>query len=78
MLESISELDLNGIDWLIVGGESGTKSRPIKEEWVIELKNLAEEYKIPFFFKQWGGKNKKKNGSELQGKQYKEYPNVKV
>lgn len=74
LLESISNIDLQGIDWLIVGGESGVKSRPMEEKWVLELKELAEKQKIPFFFKQWGGFNKKANGSLLQGKYYKEYP----
>lgn len=74
LLESISDIDLNGIDWLIVGGESGAKCRPMKEQWVVELRNLAQEKNIPFFFKQWGGFRKRANGSELQGKHYKEYP----
>ena len=74
LLESISEIDLTGIDWLIVGGESGAKSRQLEEKWVIELRDLAQKAQIPFFFKQWGGFNKKANGSELQGKHYKEYP----
>ena len=77
LLESISEIDLAGIDWLIVGGESGPKSRKIDESWVVELRNLAQDNNIPFFFKQWGGTNKKKSGSLLQGKQYKQYPKTK-
>lgn len=74
LLSSIASINLNHIDWLIVGGESGSNCRPIKEDWVIELRDLAKQNKIPFFFKQWGGTNKKKNGSVLQGKYYKEYP----
>ena len=74
LLSSIASINLNHIDWLIVGGESGANCRPIKEDWVIELRDLAKQNKIPFFFKQWGGTNKKKNGSVLQGKYYKEYP----
>lgn len=74
LLESISDINLLGIDWLIVGGESGVKSRPMDESWVIELRDLAIKNNVPFFFKQWGGFNKKANGSELQGKYYKEYP----
>lgn len=77
LLESISEIDLNGIDWLIVGGESGHYSRVMKKEWVLELKDLAHQSNTAFFFKQWGGFNKKKNGSELDGKKYKEYPKIK-
>lgn len=76
LLESISTIDLSGIDWLIVGGESGQKSRPLKEEWVVELRDIALEKGIAFFFKQWGGLNKKKNGYMLQGKCYREYPNA--
>jgi protein gp37 len=74
LLESISGISLEGIHWLIVGGESGPKSRTMMEQWVIELRDLAKQHDVPFFFKQWGGINKKKNGSDLQGKQYKEYP----
>ncbi|MBR6983250.1 MAG: phage Gp37/Gp68 family protein [Ruminococcus sp.] len=78
LLESIDDIDLNGIDWLIVGGESGPCCRPLSEEWVVELKNLARKTNTAFFFKQWGGINKKKNGSKLRGKYYKEYPKVKL
>lgn len=77
LLESISEINLKGIDWLIVGGESGPQSRKMEESWVVELRNLSQENNIPFFFKQWGGTNKKKSGSLLQGKQYKQYPKTK-
>lgn len=78
LLESIADIDLNGIDWLIVGGESGHHSRQMEKEWVIELKDLANKSNTAFFFKQWGGFNKKKNGSELDGKKYKEYPKIKM
>ena len=74
LLESIADINLNGINWLIVGGESGAKCRPLEETWVIELRDLAKEKDIPFFFKQWGGFRKKDNGCELQGQTYKEYP----
>ena len=77
LLESINSIDLDGIDWLIVGGESGSNCRPLKKEWVIELKDLAEKNDTAFFFKQWGGFNKKKNGSELDGRYYREYPSKK-
>ena len=77
LLESIHEISLNGIDWLIVGGESGPGCRPIKKEWIIELKELAEKSKTAFFFKQWGGVHHSQAGSELDGCQYKEYPTVK-
>lgn len=74
LLESIASINLDGIDWLIVGGESGAKCRPMKESWVIQLRDLAKAKNIPFFFKQWGGFRKKANGSELEGQNYKEYP----
>ncbi len=78
LLSSLPNLNLNEIDWVIVGGESGTYARNMKEEWVLEIKNNCEKYKVPFFFKQWGGKNKKANGSELQGLFYKQMPNKKL
>lgn len=77
LLESISEINLDGIDWLIVGGESGAGSRPMEKEWVIELRDKAKETGTAFFFKQWGGTRKKKAGSELDGRHYKQYPKTK-
>lgn len=77
LLSDLDFLDLNGIDWLIVGGESGNQSRPIREEWVLNLKDKAAKSDTAFFFKQWGGKNKKKNGRLLEGRTYDEYPKIK-
>jgi protein gp37 len=74
LLGPLPDLDLKKIDWVIVGGESGPRSRPINEKWVIEIKNLCERKKIPFFFKQWGGVNKKKAGRLLLGKTWDNYP----
>lgn len=74
LLEDLPNMDLNFIDWVIVGGESGFKARPIKEDWVLDIKQQCEESKVPFFFKQWGGKKKKLAGRELQGKTYDEMP----
>jgi len=76
LLDSIKDIDLVGIDWLIVGGESGPGSRPMKEEWVKELRDKALEADVAFFFKQWGGTRKKKAGSLLDGKHYKQYPHI--
>lgn len=76
LLSPLQNLNLDGIDWLIVGGESGPEARPIQEDWVIQLRDKAKMAKTAFFFKQWGGTRKKKNGSLLQGEHYKEYPNV--
>ena len=78
LIGPLGKLDLNGIDWVIVGGESGRKPRPIKEEWVTEIQGQCRKAKVPFFFKQWGGKNKKKAGSVLRGKMYKETPMKKA
>ena len=74
LLSPLSDLNLDGIDWLIVGGESGPGYRRMDEKWVLELRDKAEKKNIPFFFKQWGGINKKKTGHLLEGKEYKQYP----
>ena len=74
LLESLEGINLEGIDWLITGGESGTGSRPVKEEWIKYLRDKAQENKVPFFFKQWGGVHPKQKGSCLEGKEYKEFP----
>jgi protein gp37 len=74
LIGSLGLLDLKGIDWVIVGGESGRKPRPIKEEWVIEIRDQCQEQGVPFFFKQWGGINKKLSGRLLAGRTYDEMP----
>lgn len=74
LLGSLKDISLEKIDWVIVGGESGPKSREIKKEWVLELKDLCEKDGVAFFFKQWGGINKKESGRMLDGKTYDEYP----
>ena len=74
LLSSLSPLELNGINWVIVGGESGNNARPVKDEWIYEIKEYCENFRVPFFFKQWGGKRKKKNGRLLNGKEYNHYP----
>ena len=68
LLESLGELDLNGIHWVIVGGESGPGARPMNEEWVWDIKEQCDAANVPFFFKQWGGVNKKKAGRLLDGR----------
>ena len=78
LLESIREINLSGIDWLIVGGESGANCRPLKKEWVIELRDKARETETAFFFKQWGGFHHTQAGSMLDGTYYKEYPQNKL
>ena len=74
LLTSLPNLDTNGIDWAIVGGESGSNARPMKEEWVIDIKNKCLKSNTAFFFKQWGGINKKKNGRLLQGRTWDAMP----
>jgi len=76
LLGPISSLSLEAIDWVIVGGESGPRSRPMKESWVVDIRNKCQEAKVPFFFKQWGGINKKKTGRELEGRTWDEMPSL--
>ncbi|GAH52983.1 unnamed protein product, partial [marine sediment metagenome] len=68
LLGPIPNLDLREIHWVIVGGESGPKARPIKEDWVVEIRDQCLAASVPFFFKQWGGLNKKRAGRLLQGR----------
>ena len=74
LLGSLPSLDLAGIDWVIVGGESGPRARPMDEEWVLEIRDQCVDQGVPFFFKQWGGTNKKKAGRILQGRTWDEMP----
>ena len=74
LLGPLPQIDLNGIDWVIVGGESGPKARPLRLEWVTDVREQCLRARVPFFFKQWGGVNKKKNGRLLQGRTWEEMP----
>lgn len=74
MITEIKDLSLDNINWVIVGGESGPGARPIKESWVTAIRDNCIKNQIPFFFKQWGGVNKKIAGCTLQGRQWKELP----
>ena len=74
LLSEITELDLTGIDWAIVGGESGPGARPMEEDWVHEIRQQCLENNVPFFFKQWGGTNKKKAGRTLLGQTWDSMP----
>ena len=74
MIGPTPDLDLSNIDWVIVGGESGPGARPIQKEWVEDVLSQCEKSETPFFFKQWGGVNKKKNGRLLNGKTYDGMP----
>ena len=70
----LPELRLDSIDWVIVGGESGPGARPMKEGWVLDIRDQCGAVDVPFFFKQWGGVNKKKTGRLLQGRLWDELP----
>ena len=74
LLGPLNNLNLNGIDWVIAGGESGRKPRPMNKGWVIDIRNRCSALDVPFFFKQWGGVNKKKAGRVLDGKIYNAMP----
>jgi protein gp37 len=74
LLGPIPKLELHNIHWAIVGGESGPGARPMQEEWVLEIRDQCKAVGVPFFFKQWGGVNKKKTGRELQGRAWDEMP----
>ncbi len=66
--------NIDGMDWVIVGGESGPRARPMKKEWIIDIRDACTQQNIPFFFKQWGGVNKKKTGRMLEGKTWNQMP----
>jgi protein gp37 len=74
LLSSISDISLEGLNWIIVGGESGPKCRTIKAEWIRLIRDLCTRKEIPFFFKQWGGTRKKSSGNILDGKIWTEVP----
>ncbi len=76
LLEDIGELDLAGIDWVIVGGESGPGARPMRKTWVQSIRKQCRSHGVPFFFKQWGGVRKKRNGRDLDGRLYDELPDT--
>jgi len=74
LLEDLGEIDLSGITWVIVGGESGPGARPMKKEWVVSIRKQCRMQGVAFFFKQWGGVRKAKSGRLLDGRTYDEYP----
>ncbi|HQZ26570.1 MAG TPA: DUF5131 family protein, partial [Verrucomicrobiales bacterium] len=71
------KLKLRGIDWVIVGGESGAKPRPMDPKWVLEIRDQCAKHDVAFFFKQWGGRNKKAAGRELEGVLHDDFPQAK-
>lgn len=76
LIGPLNKMNLKKIDWVIVGGESGHTPRTMDTEWVLDIKRQCEDNGIAFFFKQWGGKNKKVNGRLLNGKTYDEMPEI--
>jgi protein gp37 len=74
LLGRIGRLPLEGIDWVIVGGESGPGARPVRADWVRGIRDRCVARRVPFFFKQWGGVNKKTNGRMLDGRMWDELP----
>lgn len=74
LLSRIPRLPLSGVDWVIAGGESGPGARPMDAEWVRQIRDRCAEREVPFFFKQWGGTNKKKAGRVLDGRTWEEMP----
>jgi protein gp37 len=74
LLGPLPRLDLDGIDWVILGGESGPGARAMAEEWALDVRDQCRQAGVPFFFKQWGGKNKKKAGRLLEGQTWDQMP----
>lgn len=76
LIGPLRNLNLHSIDWVIVGGESGRKPRPMNPDWVLDIQEQCESADVAFFFKQWGGTNKKKAGRILNGRTYDEMPEI--
>ena len=78
LLEDSGTIDLRGIDWVIVGGESGPGARPMQKEWALSIRDRCRDAGVPFFFKQWGGTRKKRAGRMLDGAFYDQFPQVSL
>lgn len=78
LLGPLDDLNLDGIHWMIVGGESGPKHRDMQPDWVRALRDSCHEANVAFFFKQWGGRTPKAGGRELDGETYNEMPSFWV
>jgi protein gp37 len=76
LLEDVGKFNLSGINWVIVGGESGPGARPMSPEWVRSIRDQCRMAGVRFFFKQWGGVRKKETGRRLDGRTYDEYPPI--
>ncbi|MCU0797395.1 MAG: phage Gp37/Gp68 family protein [Akkermansiaceae bacterium] len=77
LIGPLTKMNLKGIDWVIVGGESGANPRPMKAEWALSIRDQCEMNDVAFFFKQWGGRNKKAAGRELDGAHHDTFPTPK-
>ena len=77
LLGPLRKLPLKGIDWVIVGGESGPRHRAVMAEWVADIRDQCQRQRVPFFFKQWGGRTSKSGGNTLEGRQWMDYPIMK-
>ncbi len=78
LLAPVGRVDLTGVDWAIVGGESGPHARPMSEEWAIEIRDQCRAANVAFFFKQWGGVRPKSGGRLLCGREWNEYPRASM
>ena len=78
LIGPVGELDLHGVHWVIVGGESGAGARPVAYEWIVEIRDQCLAAGVPFFFKQWGGRTPKAGGRQLDGERWDEMPNLMV
>ncbi|MCL2140477.1 MAG: phage Gp37/Gp68 family protein [Dehalococcoidia bacterium] len=76
LIDDVGPVNLEGVDWAIIGGESGWSARPIQENWIINIKKQCEKQGTHFYFKQWGGTNKRKTGRVLLGKTWDDMPNI--
>jgi len=76
LLEDLGAINLTGIHWVIVGGESGPRARPMREDWVLSIRDQCRRARVPFFFKQWGGVRKHVTGRALRGRTYDEFPTL--
>jgi protein gp37 len=74
LIAPVGKLSLDNIHWVIVGGESGPGARPMKPEWAIDIRNQCVAARVPFFFKQWGGRSPKTGGRKLEGKVWSQFP----
>jgi protein gp37 len=77
LLQDLGAINLDNINWVIVGGESGPRARPMKREWVVSIRRQCRAARVPFFFKQWGGVRKCETGRKLDGRTYDQFPTIK-